>query len=1055
MTEFVEQINNDRIRVAEVDVDVDVNVDVDVEVEWVTDCEYKDMQGSKDHKDHRGNNDKVRANMKDAKDPKDENRKEGKDHKDHRGKDEVEELGQNLQVDPDHKKTPKDHKDHRSVVDEAGMDKLVQAKDHKDHRAESGSGSGSDKASSSQRPHSGNRDTKRSLDDNDEQLESDDTAKCPSDQDNDSDKDDVSIQSVESLEIPISGFEGPEKKLEIDFSPKTRCIADMDKSNDHSSLTEEDKDKGFRYFPRSVWDLVLKDAQCTILSVRSNEHFDAYLLSESSLFVYSNKIMIKTCGTTTLLRAVPHLLKMADQVDLTVEFVQYSRASFRYPGQQLFPHTSFQDEIEYLDQYFEGSSYVLGTNDGATEWHLYVADSMTQPSNQQSFEVFMFNLDKDVMTKFFNAPDMLGSEPSLRTTELTGISTLVGAECIVDAFNFDPCGYSMNGLDGKSYFTIHITPESHCSYVSFETNSVDTKDFTNLLSRVVSVFRPGKFSVAFVADAGAPAGHKGLNVSPMDWDAPELFEQHGGAYFHVGEPTFLRMGQGESEYCARLCSYVRRDLLGAQEPIFPRLLSMRSSDRLVDSKGLIPPKEVLKDMASELKVLKVHGATSPSESIHELLRISEASYRDHGIIERPIYLCCLTLPHQRVYNLQALLDEHCANSVQLQHDIGDGSTDGAIVQMFGLMGMHFEAAARDQVDFLLGLGIENSRILRLGSAEIFGPVEAIAVEAGTESPRTSSSFISRNLPHYLLLDSAKDDEIRNLPKGSRVSIGITDVSLPQADLVFKLHQFIGALLQHGLVPAALSLETTIPCPDVSSLRNAVRALHWTIASLSMKSCVCTKVHYGMGECALADKAQTIKINRIHLGQVMMMNGVNLDLPKERELWVKDLASVLDDYFMAESGIEFTLNLADYLAEGSHFLAVPVTARQEAHHTYHHVPTRSNKGKSLPASALANLRPKAEPKVLYFLDSEVNSYLHVLKDDMAVETLSISSMSSDNENLDGPELFGSVLYQDGSGKDPVWSGKLPALEVNDCVVFKNVRGMMPGGSFGARYFVTEA
>ena len=56
-----------------------------------------------------------------------------------------------------------------------------------------------------------------------------------------------------------------------------------------------------------------------------------------------------------------------------------------------------------------------------------------------------------------------------------------------------------NGLLKEAYFTIHITPEPECSFVSFETN-YNTPSFTALVNLVTSTFRPGSFCLSLFVD---------------------------------------------------------------------------------------------------------------------------------------------------------------------------------------------------------------------------------------------------------------------------------------------------------------------------------------------------------------------------------------------------------------------------------------------------------------------------------------------------------------------------------------------------------------------------
>jgi len=280
----------------------------------------------------------------------------------------------------------------------------------------------------------------------------------------------------------VPGFEGPEKKLEVHFKATY-------------------KKHGLRSISQQGWQLILNAAKCTIISSTKNEHFDSYVLSESSLFVYPSKVILKTCGTTTLLHALPQLIELARANDTNIELVMYSRKNLNNPNKQSFPHTNFYDEVAYLNKMFEGQGFVMGPLN-KDHWNLYIADCRIDRAvrSQQTFEIMMHDLDPQVMEYFYQKEGVSGKD----TTRMSGIGGLLPGSTI-DEFQFEPCGYSMNGLLHEWYWTIHITPEPHCSYVSFETNA-HLASYTKLLRKVVSLFRPGRFTVVIMADESAPCG---------------------------------------------------------------------------------------------------------------------------------------------------------------------------------------------------------------------------------------------------------------------------------------------------------------------------------------------------------------------------------------------------------------------------------------------------------------------------------------------------------------------------------------------------------------------
>ena len=76
------------------------------------------------------------------------------------------------------------------------------------------------------------------------------------------------------------------------------------------------------------------------------------------------------------------------------------------------------------------------------------------------------------------------------TTVDTGIADLLPAADI-DEYVFEPCGYSMNGLQGGAFSTIHVTPEAACSYASVELTGCMHEDVAAFVAKVrPSQFRP-------------------------------------------------------------------------------------------------------------------------------------------------------------------------------------------------------------------------------------------------------------------------------------------------------------------------------------------------------------------------------------------------------------------------------------------------------------------------------------------------------------------------------------------------------------------------------------
>ncbi|MBB1441168.1 adenosylmethionine decarboxylase, partial [Shewanella sp. SG41-4] len=66
---------------------------------------------------------------------------------------------------------------------------------------------------------------------------------------------------------------------------------------------------------------------------------------------------------------------------------------------------------------------------------------------------------------------------------------------IFDQHLFSPLGYSINGIRGAEYFTIHITPQENSSYVSVETNIDISSAQVDIFAELVRLLQPNSCDI--------------------------------------------------------------------------------------------------------------------------------------------------------------------------------------------------------------------------------------------------------------------------------------------------------------------------------------------------------------------------------------------------------------------------------------------------------------------------------------------------------------------------------------------------------------------------------
>ncbi len=255
-------------------------------------------------------------------------------------------------------------------------------------------------------------------------------------------------------------FEGSEKKAEILVDGKKLSL-----------LTD---------FEDSFWQALVKCCNAQILSTISNEQCKAFLLSESSLFVWHDRLLILTCGVTHLVNSVEYFLQNVEKE--LVLHVTYQRKN------EYFSHAQpscFGDDIHLLAKYVDGKAYRFGEMDSHHNYIFHQNNNFVATKEDKTYELLAYQICEQA-SKTLSTPGL--SAQTIR--EFLHIDELL-PDFLIDDFVFEPYGYSLNAINQNKYLTIHVTPQEGSSYVSFESNL----NLVDLAPKILAVLQPASFDL--------------------------------------------------------------------------------------------------------------------------------------------------------------------------------------------------------------------------------------------------------------------------------------------------------------------------------------------------------------------------------------------------------------------------------------------------------------------------------------------------------------------------------------------------------------------------------
>lgn len=229
---------------------------------------------------------------------------------------------------------------------------------------------------------------------------------------------------------------------------------------------------------RMFWKDMLRSINTQIISENKSTHCTSFILSHSSLLIFESYFLLITCGSNKIELFVDKLFNNLKSVPVT---------SLSYQ-EQGFNEMEPQDESNFdaIAKKHLNNFNVSISHSKNMRASVFLSPVCTPMKSSNVSQIFMKGISKNALEKDFyknlhsNAPSNFNS-------------------FTLHDHHFEPCGYSLNAIEGGDYFIIHVSPEDQVSYLSFETNALGPEALILATDWLKDSFSPEQFHINSIA----------------------------------------------------------------------------------------------------------------------------------------------------------------------------------------------------------------------------------------------------------------------------------------------------------------------------------------------------------------------------------------------------------------------------------------------------------------------------------------------------------------------------------------------------------------------------